>query len=463
MEDRLVKITTMKKILLTLPFFFVATIWTYGQVKIKDGSVTPTTSALPNSNAILDLESNNKGLLLPRVALSATANPAPLSAHVKGIVVYDTVAIADVTPGIYYNDGTRWVQAANAAIAASGWNITGNAGTRTGTTAIGSAVDANYLGTTESNLVIATGGIKRLIIDGNGNAFGGGAGTTHYSAGSVNSFDWGEGIVDSANRNAVFGVGNRIAFGNGKGAAFGESQTVAPLIPGASDNTSNYLVAGKGNTLLSAAYSGVFGANNIVNGEYTFMAGQNNTITANAYWAVVFGLNDKVSTPLNTVVGTYNVDTVTALFSVGNGTGSAARSNAITVTRTGSLGINNVNNPNSTLQVNGSVSLPIRTITASSTLTDLDYTVIKTGAAPVVITLPDPSTCAGRVYELVSYTGASGDVSLSVPVQTSNYGQPQYGETDLYQLVSNAIGASAGRHVTIKIQSDGINWYSIGL
>ncbi|PQA89989.1 hypothetical protein B0A69_21450 [Chryseobacterium shigense] len=69
--------------------------------------------ASPNTNAMLEVSSTNKGILLPRVALTATNNPAPLSAHVAGMTVYNTatntsVAANPVYPGEYYNDGTQW-------------------------------------------------------------------------------------------------------------------------------------------------------------------------------------------------------------------------------------------------------------------------------------------------------------------------------------------------------------------
>lgn len=67
----------------------------------------------PNTNAQLDITSTNKGFLLPRVALIATNNPAPLTSHVAGMTVYNTatntsVAANPVYPGEYYNDGTQW-------------------------------------------------------------------------------------------------------------------------------------------------------------------------------------------------------------------------------------------------------------------------------------------------------------------------------------------------------------------
>ncbi|MFA6151556.1 MAG: hypothetical protein WC716_09560 [Chitinophagaceae bacterium] len=77
------------------------------QSKIKDGSISPS-SSLPNVNAILELESNKRGFLMPRIALQSTTLAAPLSAHIAGMVVYNTATVMDVSPGYYYNDGTAW-------------------------------------------------------------------------------------------------------------------------------------------------------------------------------------------------------------------------------------------------------------------------------------------------------------------------------------------------------------------
>jgi len=70
---------------------------------------------LPNENALLDLRQNadsssTKGLLFPRVALSGTTLPDPMTAHVLGMTVYNTATAGDVTPGLYYNDGTKWAK-----------------------------------------------------------------------------------------------------------------------------------------------------------------------------------------------------------------------------------------------------------------------------------------------------------------------------------------------------------------
>ncbi|MDC8102928.1 hypothetical protein ACNFU2_20165 [Chryseobacterium sp. PTM-20240506] len=75
------------------------------------GNVGIGTTA-PNNDAILDTSAPNKGFLMPRIALTGTNASAPLSSHTAGMLVYNTASAGvspnDVTPGIYYNDGTKW-------------------------------------------------------------------------------------------------------------------------------------------------------------------------------------------------------------------------------------------------------------------------------------------------------------------------------------------------------------------
>ncbi|WP_221451830.1 collagen-like protein, partial [Pedobacter sp. AK013] len=99
-------INTIRKIIWIGLIFGFPTL-AFAQQKVKDGSVGG--SNLPNKDAILELESANKGILHVRVALRLTTDAFPLSAHVAGMMVYNTATANDVVPGIYYNDGTKWV------------------------------------------------------------------------------------------------------------------------------------------------------------------------------------------------------------------------------------------------------------------------------------------------------------------------------------------------------------------
>lgn len=105
----------MKRHLLLSAVFMIGMNAVFSQQKINDGTVGGNSI---NGNAILELESANKGLLHSRVALSSTAEAIPLSAHVAGMMVYNTATANDVVPGIYYNNGARWVL-----IGPSAWSI----------------------------------------------------------------------------------------------------------------------------------------------------------------------------------------------------------------------------------------------------------------------------------------------------------------------------------------------------
>lgn len=73
----------------------------------------------PNANAILDIKSSTKGLLVPRMSQAQrTAMP-----NVAGMIVYQT----DATAGFYYNSGSGWAKLLNgseALPAVSGANLT---------------------------------------------------------------------------------------------------------------------------------------------------------------------------------------------------------------------------------------------------------------------------------------------------------------------------------------------------
>src|SRR5450759_5893061 len=72
------------------------------QVKVTDGAVLTM-----DPNSLLELESTNKGLLIPRVAINDLNLPAPLTAPVpEGILVYSSGGA--ISNGFYYWNGSMW-------------------------------------------------------------------------------------------------------------------------------------------------------------------------------------------------------------------------------------------------------------------------------------------------------------------------------------------------------------------
>jgi len=94
----------MKKACFLLFIVFVFAIHAQAQVTI--GSLDD-----PDPNAALELKSDNLGFLPTRIALSKLDQPDPLSAHVPGMVVYNTQndPAENLQPGLYYNNGSQWV------------------------------------------------------------------------------------------------------------------------------------------------------------------------------------------------------------------------------------------------------------------------------------------------------------------------------------------------------------------
>lgn len=150
-------------------FFFLTTL-----VKAQVGPMTNN----PNNNAVLDLNTstgtNTKGLLLPKVTLEDLSNPSPMTEHTEGLQIYNTKTVGtgalQASPGIYYNDGTQWVNSS------SGWETSGNGST---------TVTENYIGTnTATDFPVRTNDTERMRINSNGQVL---VGTSSVPTGGNNS------------------------------------------------------------------------------------------------------------------------------------------------------------------------------------------------------------------------------------------------------------------------------------
>ena len=108
------------------------------QVKVTDGA-----DLTLDANSLLELESTNKGLLIPRLAINNLNLPAPLTAPVPaGMMVYSTGGT--VANGFYHWTGTAWVPFATGV--GSQWTTNGtNIYYNTGNVGIGASVPAEPL------------------------------------------------------------------------------------------------------------------------------------------------------------------------------------------------------------------------------------------------------------------------------------------------------------------------------
>lgn len=114
----------------------------------------------PDASAAMEISSINKGLLIPRVALTANlSDPSPVTAPATGLMIFNNGSNQPI--GFYYWNGTQWV-----AVAGSGgggtdfWSLYGNSGTTPGT---------HFLGTTDmQDFTIFTDGSERMRIESDG-------------------------------------------------------------------------------------------------------------------------------------------------------------------------------------------------------------------------------------------------------------------------------------------------------
>lgn len=138
---------------LFLSIFLGISIHSFSQVGV--GTTTPAPGSM------LDIESTDKGLLIPRVALNSTNNTAPITpAPSLGLLVFNTATSGTgataVSEGFYYWDGSQWVRLQTSA---NYWKLDGN----------DDAVEGvNFLGTTNNSaLEFRTNNVGRMRIPGN--------------------------------------------------------------------------------------------------------------------------------------------------------------------------------------------------------------------------------------------------------------------------------------------------------
>ncbi|MEO7311488.1 MAG: DUF1566 domain-containing protein [Chitinophagaceae bacterium] len=100
----------MKKLFLPLMVIFLFAFSAGAQIGIN------TTATPPAAGAMLDISGTNKGLLIPRLALTGTDDVTTIPTPVVSLMVYNTATTAGitaVTPGYYYRTATAWQKMMN--------------------------------------------------------------------------------------------------------------------------------------------------------------------------------------------------------------------------------------------------------------------------------------------------------------------------------------------------------------
>ncbi|RYE36866.1 MAG: hypothetical protein EOP42_01765 [Sphingobacteriaceae bacterium] len=151
--------------------------------------ISSSNSFTPDASAALDVSFTNKGLLVPRVALTASNAAGPITSPATSLLVYNTATAGtspnNVIPGYYYWSGSAWIMLSTSTQTASAWSTTGNTGT---------SYPTNYFGTKDNfGVHFKTNAIHRLWIDSLGSV---GVGTNPIFSSSREKF-----LVDAGSVN----------------------------------------------------------------------------------------------------------------------------------------------------------------------------------------------------------------------------------------------------------------------
>ncbi|MDA8243357.1 MAG: hypothetical protein M0025_04465, partial [Elusimicrobia bacterium] len=210
-----------------------------------------------------------------------------------------------------------------------------------------------------------------------------------------------------------------------------------------------------------------------------FTAAPAYVITASSVtnWNAAYGWGNHASagyattTQVNTALASYaalsatqtftGIDTFAApaSFTAQSGSQPGVTISSGLVISAGNVGVGSAS-PNSALTVNGSVSLPIKTITIADSpyaITGADSTILVDGAsagAEIFMNLPDAAAVKGRIYTLKRLDDPAAVGAFPVTLQASGV-QTIDGQPTL-QLV-------AMQWVSVVIQSDGANWFVLSV
>ncbi|MFP3831316.1 hypothetical protein [Chryseobacterium sp. SIMBA_028] len=103
----------------------------------------------PDPSSVLEVAGSNKGLLIPRIALTGSSDTVTVPLPANSLMIYNTAAVSDVLPGYYYWSTTagRWTKVLDdlRPIVMTGWSLTGNSGMVNGVNFIGTSDNVDVI------------------------------------------------------------------------------------------------------------------------------------------------------------------------------------------------------------------------------------------------------------------------------------------------------------------------------
>jgi hypothetical protein len=426
-------------VLSTLTFFAQA------QLKVGDN---PTSI---QKSSILELESSRQGLLLPRlsdtVAINALTPP-------DGMIIY-----LSADNSLRLRSNGSWKRIASLADASANWALKGNSGTDSAT---------NFVGTLDGKpLTFVTNNTARMIVGSNGNV---GIGTTTPSAkldvnGSVKFENLGAGsteldvLVLNPDGSVYKRTMSSSAFENAIKAINGIQKQTLTITASANTTKNAVEVENRSADSTIAIYLPVQDGAAGNSKPYGFLqytdwlkigsAVQTITIGAVAATPNAKGASIVTDSTSRTIILHPADATNPGIVTAGTQTFGGDKTFQDNVTAAKTLRAGSGGTANSTMQVDGSLALAIKTISANYTATAADNTILaNTTTGALTVTLPAPASFAGRIYTIkkVGTGGIDNDLTI-VPLSGTIDGGTSYKIYNDWTFVT--------------LQTDGTNWYII--
>jgi trimeric autotransporter adhesin len=264
-----------------LSFFIALWFCVIGTFSFSQNVGISPSGSVPHPSAGLDVNFADKGLLIPRVSLSNTTSANPVTDPAISLLVYNTAATGDVSPGYYFWNGSAWTRLSSSENSSgSGWLLTGNAGTVTGNNFIGTKDTAalNIRTNDTLRIRITTRGAIETYNTGYSVFIGEGAGANDDLSEKYNAFvGYQAGTQNETGFNNT-AIGSYALYSNTTGSTNTASGSFALY-----SNTSGYLNTANGP---NALFSNTTGSGNVAigfNGLFSNTTGsQNTSIGSNA-------------------------------------------------------------------------------------------------------------------------------------------------------------------------------------
>ena len=366
----------------------------YAQLKV---GTNPTQI---QKSSILELESDKQGFLLPRLTDTAAINALNPP---DGMLIYFTPGGSN-GKGLYIRKSGMWQRVTTDSASLNKWSKDGD--NLTGTEKLGSL--------NAQSLKIITNNLERLVIDGStGNVTINNSGLVQNDLSVNDNLN----VADSATTGKLF-VTDSVKF-----SGLNRSTDLTEIL------------------VIDTAAGGSVRRRTIATDAFKnwFVGAFKTSGNANGLSRITGALSDSIVLHAATATTPGGVSTTTQTFG-----GNKTFQDSLTAAATALVGASGT--ANSTLQVSGSLSLSIRTVTANTTLSGTDYTVLvnATGGA-VTVTLPTPTTAiSGRTYIIKKIGGGlTNDVVISGAIEDGS-------SMSIYN-----------DWTVVKLQTDGTKWYVI--